>query len=400
MDNEQNVFKSENGTIRIDDRPMFCTQCGKKLEVGAVFCTNCGASNGQSRENSIVSGQQSYQPQAQAPQYYPPNSNTVPSYNRSNLPQKKEGTSSTVIIVSIVCAVLLVAAIALIFVFVIKPGMRNITLSPYPSELELLEGSTGTIQLVISPESAKKQALIWVTSNPSVATVEDGVVSAIGAGECKITVALAKYAKVYADINVTVTSATDVSNVDRDFSEITADMVYPNCYLTDYEVDSMDLDTIQFFINTIYAKNGYIFQTPSIAAYFELQPWYNPITNDTSVISKNFSEMDNANILLLVSYRSNKNYDNSYNSAVIGSIWTWSLVNGELSESFVSTLSDYDVQLLIDTIYAKNGYIFQTPSIQALFETQYWYDGWTSNAGDLSFSTTDQENLALLGRYR
>ena len=162
----------------------------------------------------------------------------------------------------------------------------------------------------------------------------------------------------------------------------------------------MDFNTLQFYINTIYAKNGYIFSTPSIAAYFKMQPWYTPETSNASDVSAKFNAVDKANLQLLIKYRALANQSGGYDTNTVGTLWTYDMVNSSLSESFVAGLSDYDIQLLIDTIYAKAGYIFETESIQSLFNTQYWYDGRTTDAKSLSFSQLDKANLALLGKYR
>ena len=71
-----------------------------------------------------------------------------------------------------------------------------------------------------------------------------------------------------------------------------------------------------------------------------------------------------------------------------------------LTEDYIRNLSRYDVQLLINTIYAKNGYIFETDTLQMMFEGQPWYQGWTRETDQLEFSSLDQQNLRLLTAYR
>lgn len=71
-----------------------------------------------------------------------------------------------------------------------------------------------------------------------------------------------------------------------------------------------------------------------------------------------------------------------------------------LTEDYIRNLSRYDVQLLINTIYAKNGYIFETDTLQMMFQGQPWYHGWTRETDQLEFSSLDQQNLRLLTAYR
>ena len=50
--------------------------------------------------------------------------------------------------------------------------------------------NTGTTQVLLAnvyPFNANNQNIIWTSSDPSVATVEDGVITAISAGNVKIT---------------------------------------------------------------------------------------------------------------------------------------------------------------------------------------------------------------------
>lgn len=55
------------------------------------------------------------------------------------------------------------------------------------TELEITEGETLTLIATIKPENATNKNVIWSSSNEEIATVEDGVVSAIKEGEATIT---------------------------------------------------------------------------------------------------------------------------------------------------------------------------------------------------------------------
>ncbi len=49
-------------------------------------------------------------------------------------------------------------------------------------------GATVTVEAVVEPNNADNQQVTWVSSNPAVATVENGVVTAVAGGETEITV--------------------------------------------------------------------------------------------------------------------------------------------------------------------------------------------------------------------
>ena len=56
------------------------------------------------------------------------------------------------------------------------------------TSVEITEGETTTLTATIKPENATNKKVIWSSSNAEIATVEDGVVSAIKEGETTITV--------------------------------------------------------------------------------------------------------------------------------------------------------------------------------------------------------------------
>ncbi len=57
-----------------------------------------------------------------------------------------------------------------------------------PKTMELVAGDTGLITVTVSPDNVSNKKIIWLSSNPNVATVnENGVVTAVGGGETEIT---------------------------------------------------------------------------------------------------------------------------------------------------------------------------------------------------------------------
>ncbi len=322
-------------------------------------------------------------------------------------------------------------------------GDKITSIRAYPESIEMEEGDSHDITIVTSPSDIGKNDILWVSSNESVATVSSaGKVKAKGEGTCTITAASSN-SEVSADVEIKVTSDDPQDDTDDSddsnsgtyggtsgyasnsgtyggtsgyasntggkyahefhdhpehyigmYQEKNAASVYPAYYLSESEVSSMSAEEIQFVINQIYAKNGYIFKKTNLKNYFNAQPWYRGTISDMGSVS--FSSMDKANLNLLTSYRSKS----SSNVSGLGTIWTYYYVQNKLSASDVSSFSKYDIQLLINTIYAKNGYIFETDSLQTLFGAQSWYHGVTSDMSAVSFSTTDESNLNLLVKYR
>ena len=77
------------------------------------------------------------------------------------------------------------------------------------AELTLEKGSTGTLTATVAPQNATNNTVTWSSSNPEVATVDNGVVTAVSAGEAIITVTTEDGAKT-ATCKVTVNAPQTV----------------------------------------------------------------------------------------------------------------------------------------------------------------------------------------------
>lgn len=93
-----------------------------------------------------------------------------------------------------------------------------------PETLSLKIGESGTLTATVSPENATNKKLNWTSSAEAVATVADGVVTAVAEGESIITVTSEDGGKT-ATCNVTVTKAEEV--VDPEDPEKTSEPKIP-----------------------------------------------------------------------------------------------------------------------------------------------------------------------------
>ncbi|TXK91555.1 VWA domain-containing protein, partial [Parageobacillus sp. SY1] len=80
--------------------------------------------------------------------------------------------------------------------------IRQLTLGNYKQTMEI--GETQTIPVTIEPSDATNQTLEWISSNPDVAEVEDGKVTAKNPGTVKITVRAMDGSNVSATATITV----------------------------------------------------------------------------------------------------------------------------------------------------------------------------------------------------
>ena len=78
------------------------------------------------------------------------------------------------------------------------------SLSLDPSDLQLKVGETSTLALTISPDDATERDITWSSSSPSVATVKDGVVTAVKSGSTRITAKAGNGISATCDVTVIV----------------------------------------------------------------------------------------------------------------------------------------------------------------------------------------------------
>ena len=101
------------------------------------------------------------------------------------------------------------------------PAVESVSLNE--STLALNTGDTATLTATVLPEGAN-QNVVWSSSNAEVATVENGVVTAVGAGTATIKATSASDETKFATCEVTVVAAVPVTkidwNIDNDNSEL------------------------------------------------------------------------------------------------------------------------------------------------------------------------------------
>lgn len=187
-------------------------------------------------------------------------------------------------------------------------------------------GSTVQIEADVTPVDAPKGGLKWSSSDEKVATVNsDGYVTGIGEGvvniicksandieaSCTVTVEAEKSDKPSAnnsDANTVINNYYSYGHFHPDYVYSASDFVFPDSssrklsrseisatlsYMSGYSPAG---NYAQDAINEIYARNGYVFKTSNIRAYYESKPWYYA---DSSFTINDFSSIEKYNISLL-----------------------------------------------------------------------------------------------------
>ncbi|MDD6644001.1 MAG: Ig-like domain-containing protein [Faecousia sp.] len=112
------------------------------------------------------------------PMYQPPYS-PVPA-------PKKKNTLKIVLPIVIGVLILIAAALAVYFLLFSKTPIDSIDLDDASLTMEI--GDVYTLDYEITPDDATELELTWMSDDKSVATVEDGKVTAVAEGSCTITV--------------------------------------------------------------------------------------------------------------------------------------------------------------------------------------------------------------------
>ena len=91
-----------------------------------------------------------------------------------------------------------------------------------PDDIEMVAGNDTTLSILILPETATVKELNWLTSDASVATAQNGIISAIAAGTATITAKTTDGSNKQATVLVTVYSDEDaIEEILEDDKEVT-----------------------------------------------------------------------------------------------------------------------------------------------------------------------------------
>ncbi|MBQ3357044.1 MAG: Ig domain-containing protein [Oscillospiraceae bacterium] len=117
------------------------------------------------------------------PQYRP----AYPPYAQPQPAQQQKKTAAWKIVVPIVAGVLVLALLAgVYFLFLRATPVESLRL--YEDSITLRPGDVYELYYTCEPADADAFAVSWSSGDPSVATVENGTVTAVGVGKCPVTV--------------------------------------------------------------------------------------------------------------------------------------------------------------------------------------------------------------------
>lgn len=253
-----------------------------------------------------------------------------------------------------------------------------------PSAAEESETSKGITALYVSPDSCKLKIsekrllsvssdkgtqlssdLVWVCDDESIATVDSsGNVIGKAPGDCVITVSRRDQPSVTAKVSITVKPNEESSTVPD--SSVQSSQSQASTEETTSQSSSNNNEGNTAVIEVILPSGSVSYPVPSQYTYY-----YG---------------------------RNNFSYSNPADGYVI-----YSMLNHYLTRQELSRITDSDAQMMLNTLYARNGYIFNSKDIQNYFETQTWYNAipYSRKSGNMSkvvanFDSMDRANCDLL----
>lgn len=186
--------------------------------------------------------------------------------------------------------------------------------------------------------------------------------------------------------------------------------------LTDADFAGLSARDLKIMRNEIYARHGYEFSTRDMKDYFAKQSWYRSINNNTRATAA-ITELEHKNIQLikerenaLANRNSNRVTDdttpgkeesNESNESNAYSIGKYPFTaTRKLTESDLRGLSEWDLKIMRNEIYARHGYTFSTNSMKEYFGKQEWYYPKNDNDAVLkSLSEIENYNIMFIRRH-
>ena len=173
--------------------------------------------------------------------------------------------------------------------------------------------------------------------------------------------------------------------------------------LSDSDLQGISRSDLTLARNEIYARHGRMFKDDDIRAYFESQAWYAGIVPADQFSESVLSKTEKANISTIKAYEDYLDGDSDTGSSTV--------TNGDyiipdsstryLSDSDVRGLDDHTLMLARNEIYARHGRKFNDAEIRAYFESKSWYNP-TIDPADFTedmLSDVEKANIAFIKSY-
>ncbi len=287
---------------------------------------------------------------------------------------------------------------------------ESITISS--ESLSLLIGDSSELTTSISPEDVSDKSVTWSSSDENVATVTtDGTVKGVGEGTAIITAMTDNGVKDECNVTVNPIEVTSVTLDSENASvtvgkkiELTAKVLPTNATDTSVEWSSSDesvaVVSSSGFVTGVKAGVASISCTTGNGKKASCTVTVKSSTESSDSAEESTDSTDSTSESTQPSESESSDSSSGSSSSSDSSEYMFAdSSTRKLSESEVSSLSASEAQYAINEIYARNGYVFKTDSIQSYFESKSWYHADSSfTMNDLN--ETERYNVSLLTKYR
>ena len=247
---------------------------------------------------------------------------------QNNTPNKKKKTSGAVIAIIIVLSVLIIAA-AIFLIFFFTNSKNDDSKSENTTQETTVEVTTAAVTEPTTEEVIYLINIIGRKSNDAYDAItdlglkykvefeysdsvpEDYVISQSPSEGTKAVKGDTVFFVISKGKDPEKSSHNDTSSYSssKEESSYTADEMdsfglgSSTRYLTLKDLSGMNDDQIQYAINEIYARNGYLFEDDPYKSYFRSKSWYDPDTHDKDVAVSRMNNYEKENLKVMAKYR-------------------------------------------------------------------------------------------------
>ena len=142
--------------------------------------------------------------------------------------------------------------------------------------------------------------------------------------------------------------------------------------------------------NEIFARHGFVFQSPDLKDYFENQSWYSGTSRDVSSLLTSV-EKKNIEKIKFVEGKLKRNSTKQNENKGLYEIASKQL----LTVADIENLSKFDLKVMRNEIFARHGYIFTTEEMRIYFGSQPWYKGTVRDVSS-RLTAIEKRNIELI----
>ncbi|MCR4654989.1 MAG: YARHG domain-containing protein [Lachnospiraceae bacterium] len=164
------------------------------------------------------------------------------------------------------------------------------------------------------------------------------------------------------------------------------------------DVENLSDEDLRYAINEIYARHGRIFTTSDLKEYFESKSWYNGRYSASEFKEDELlNKTEKENIKILAEVRDSRKKSENKSEYIFPDSDS-KAINKEDAEK----LTDEELRIAINEIYARHGRKFNSSDLQEYFESKSWYKGkYSASEFDNSLlNKTEQKNIKTLTEIR